>query len=140
MAALSKRSGSIEERHFVFAVSRSALASKWVREQVGNADEFLQEAGMARFRALLTANDEGPDDFPEILLHSRSEPAEFQIPGGEELTSEITRVRVEILEELRAAAYSSRGRVSKQSIAEGDVPLTVEGLAGGGNDYAAFFN
>ena len=26
------------------------------------------------------------------------------------------------------------------NINPGDVPLTVEGLAGGGNDYAAFFN
>jgi hypothetical protein len=25
-------------------------------------------------------------------------------------------------------------------LVRGDVPLTVEGLAGGGNDYAAFFN
>lgn len=118
MAALAKVRGNTDEKHFVFSVSRTALATKWVQEQVQNPDEFLQRAGMSRFCELLRENDEGPDDYPEVLLNSRTDPAEFRLPSGVELSSEIQRVRTAILDALRSAAYAGDGRISKEAVAE----------------------
>jgi hypothetical protein len=118
MAALARTGGNTDEKHFVFSVSRTALASRWVQEQMQNPDEFLLRAGMSRFCRLLSENDEGPDDYPEVLLNSRTDPAEFRVPSGAELSSEIERVRREVLDILRSAAYAGGGRISKQAVAD----------------------
>ena len=120
LAALTKRAGAIAERHFKLSVTRTALASRWVQDQIADGSQFLVEAGLAHFCALLRANDEIGDDYPELQLHSRSPPEAFQIPGRGNLAQEITRVRFEILNALQIASYEGRTRLTKSEL-EGTV-------------------
>ncbi len=80
-----------------FSVSRSALASEWVRRLTDDREEFLRDAGLLRFRRFLL-QDDSPGRSEELMLHSRSAPEEFVMHDPLELRSEVSRVQREVLE------------------------------------------
>ncbi len=104
------------ELHFLFSISRSALASDRVRRLTGDPEQFLLNAGLLRFRRLLQSNDSVEKDYPEEMLHSRSTDEEFVMESASDLDAEIARVHLAILEVLRRGAYQGQKRTSKAEI------------------------
>lgn len=105
------------ELHYKFSVSRSALASERVKRLTGNTERFLLEAGLLRFRRLLSADDGVEKGYPEEMLHTRSGDEEFVMESAGDLDYEISRVQTTILEVLRNNAYRAQKRTSKADIA-----------------------
>jgi type I restriction enzyme S subunit len=116
--ALSQAGGQLSEVRFKFSVSRSALASEAVKRLTGDSEQFLLWAGLLRFRRLLRETEAEIEEFPEVLLTTRSSPEEYYVDDGNELDQSIYEVRVLVLQLLRRAAYAGQGRVSKDALLE----------------------
>lgn len=104
------------ELHYRFSISRSALACERVRRLTGDAERFLLEAGLLRFRRLLRTNDRVEREYPEEMLNSRSADEEYAMGSTSDLDAEITRAHIAILEILRNNAYRGLKRTSKLDI------------------------
>jgi TIR domain len=100
---------------FKFSVSRTALSCKWVQELTGDAEQFLREAGLLRFRKLL-AEDDSPGRSDEFMLQSSSSRDEFVMHDPAGLRLEVGRVKQEVLEFLWQNRHRGLKRTVKQAI------------------------
>lgn len=100
---------------FKFSISRSALASEWVRRLTGDPEEFLLQAGLLRFRRFLMEDDSAGRS-AEFMLHSRSSPDEFIMHDPSELRFEVSRVQREVLDLLWQNRHRGIKRTDKQAI------------------------
>lgn len=116
--AIADNQNQGRELRFRFSVSRSALASDRVRRLTRDTERFLLEAGLYRFRRLLSVDDAIDQEYPEEMLHSRSADEEYVMESANDLDSEISRVQITILEVLRNNAYRGQKRTSKGDVAK----------------------
>ena len=116
--ALAEVGARLIEARFKFSVSRSALATEWIKRLTGNKEEFLLRAGLVRFCRLLRESDANVEEFPEVLLTTRSQAEEFFMDDPEVLDREIQRVRGDVLTLLQRNAYKGVGRTSKEQLVE----------------------
>jgi hypothetical protein len=87
-----------------------------VRERVGDPEVFLREGGLLRFKRLLQSDDDVEQSYPEVKLHSRSDPEDYLIQDERDLDAEISRVRTKILRVLRHNAYRGKKRTPKADL------------------------
>jgi hypothetical protein len=113
--AANVRASDDEWIRLKFSVSRTALASEWVRNLTGDRENFLGQAGLRRLQRLLLEDDQ-PGRSEEVLLHSRSRPEEFQMDDPGELRAEVSRVQLELLELLWQHRYRGVERTNKRAI------------------------
>jgi len=100
---------------FRFSISRTALACKTVRNLTGDSEEFLLQAGLLKFKRFLL-KDDSPGQSGEFMLHSGSADSEFVMYDSDDLRSEVSRVRYQVLDLLWQNRHRGIKRTSKEDI------------------------
>ena len=100
---------------YKFSISRTALAGKIIRNLTNDPEEFLLQAGLIKFKQFLLEND-SPGRSGEFMLHSGSTESEFVMNDPNELRSEVSRVKYQLLDLLWQNRHMGIKRTSKKKI------------------------
>lgn len=100
---------------FRFSISRTVLACKTVRNLTNDPDEFLLQAGLLKFKRFLLEND-SPGQSGDFMLHSGSAESDFVMYNSEDLRSEVSRVRYQVLDLLWQNRHRGIKRTSKEDV------------------------